>query len=83
MVEQSFALFSVFQNTMAYENTHKKKISISHQFGIYTTFAIHMTKFESKKYGGMVIKKQTTQWWNFNSGTPKAVIKNDLTDSRG
>ena len=50
--------FSVFLNTMAYENT-QKMIFISHQFGIYITFAIHMTSFyDSKARNWVVIKYQ-------------------------
>ena len=41
------ALFSVFSNTMAYEK--KCFISISHQFDMYTTFAIHVTTFYDSK----------------------------------
>ena len=52
------ALFSVFPDTVTYENT-KNLIFICHQFGIYTTFAIHMTKvYDSKARNLVVIKYQ-------------------------
>ena len=49
-------LFSVFPNTMAYENT-QNNISMCHQFGIYTTFTPHdqMLRLKSKKFGGYKI----------------------------
>ena len=56
MAEWKCALFSVFPNTMACENT-QTIIYVCHQFDNYTTFAIHMTNFYDSKARKLVVMK--------------------------